>query len=482
MNLAPTTSAMSDHTLPENCRDWPDDPFELLGLPRETDARSAKRAYTRLIRRYKPERHPEEFRRVRDAYEQVSEWLEMLAFYGYKEETAADAEAESTGDGERSRKAPKNPLTAAWRQAREGDLPGAVAQIEPIARSEDSTAAEACLRLYWLTWVEPQATRGPEEPLDWLVRGAKLERLDGPAGAMYSRRFFDDPEEALSARCEELLDAESVPEGLANLLLRRWESAALLGACHVIRKDLERLGPWLQRDGDHLWAHLMFAALDQLAWEPTLQRDVEWVVRELQKLTSLQLELASSWDRLDRLNVLVESVHRLRQREPLQDIASLAEQSWRQPLSRYWGLLVQAAARLAHDPVATLRMLTTVFDEDPLPVAHAAGQFHQLFALHPSQVVDEEPSDEEREKSRKLQIAAGERFLQWLAPPRGYTDWFRQRLVEYCLYEALDPDLIAELAAREEILIAYTGEPLADLVANDIPLQATVWACRGIRG
>src|SRR4051794_1748542 len=77
---------MDDHALPENPRDWPADPVALLGVPRSVSETDLKRAYTRLIRKYKPEHAPEEFRRIREAYEAA---IEMSRWY--RESPARDA-------------------------------------------------------------------------------------------------------------------------------------------------------------------------------------------------------------------------------------------------------------------------------------------------------------------------------------------------------------------------------------------------------
>ncbi|MEZ6195459.1 MAG: hypothetical protein R3F20_07000 [Planctomycetota bacterium] len=45
------------------------DPFEVLGLEPTADEREVRRAYAGLARRFKPERHPEQFQRLRRAYE-----------------------------------------------------------------------------------------------------------------------------------------------------------------------------------------------------------------------------------------------------------------------------------------------------------------------------------------------------------------------------------------------------------------------------
>jgi curved DNA-binding protein CbpA len=60
---------MTPPELPEDPRAWPDDAFDILGVRPGDDDAVVKRAYTRLIRRFKPEHFPEQFRRVREAYE-----------------------------------------------------------------------------------------------------------------------------------------------------------------------------------------------------------------------------------------------------------------------------------------------------------------------------------------------------------------------------------------------------------------------------
>ncbi len=46
-----------------------DDPYVVLGVDRQAMAEEVRQAYFRLVRRYTPEAHPEEFKAVRAAYE-----------------------------------------------------------------------------------------------------------------------------------------------------------------------------------------------------------------------------------------------------------------------------------------------------------------------------------------------------------------------------------------------------------------------------
>jgi len=45
------------------------DPYLVLGVDRRATAEDVRQAYFRLVRRYAPEAHPEEFKAVRAAYE-----------------------------------------------------------------------------------------------------------------------------------------------------------------------------------------------------------------------------------------------------------------------------------------------------------------------------------------------------------------------------------------------------------------------------
>ena len=68
----------------------PHDPRSFFDLAEGFDRRDLKRAYGKLIRQFKPETHPQEFQRIRAAYEQ----LENAERYGRNQaESQSAAEA-----------------------------------------------------------------------------------------------------------------------------------------------------------------------------------------------------------------------------------------------------------------------------------------------------------------------------------------------------------------------------------------------------
>jgi curved DNA-binding protein CbpA len=47
------------------------DPYAVLGLPPDSDDDSIRRRYLELVRQFTPERHPEKFAAIRQAYESL---------------------------------------------------------------------------------------------------------------------------------------------------------------------------------------------------------------------------------------------------------------------------------------------------------------------------------------------------------------------------------------------------------------------------
>lgn len=68
-----------------------DDPYAMLGLSQGATADEVRGAYFRLVRQYPPEAHPEEFKRVRAAYEALRSPVRLaeLALLAFDETAAA---------------------------------------------------------------------------------------------------------------------------------------------------------------------------------------------------------------------------------------------------------------------------------------------------------------------------------------------------------------------------------------------------------
>ncbi len=55
-------------------------PFEILDISEDSEDEIVKKAYLRMVKRYPPERCPEEFQRIRTAYERIRTRKDRLRF------------------------------------------------------------------------------------------------------------------------------------------------------------------------------------------------------------------------------------------------------------------------------------------------------------------------------------------------------------------------------------------------------------------
>jgi hypothetical protein len=377
---------MTDHQLPEDLNSWPRDPHKLLGVAPGVSAKDLRQAYTRLIRRFKPEQFPEHFRRIREAYEHLQHFGR---FYGPPPESAP---SETLQD---DTTAPAQPAVAK-------NVHDAPAPPAPVAHPPDADAldqlwqlTEGCeahlayrrllecrhrpgnrddvfLRLYWLLRTIPSADPG-QDPCHWLALGLK-DNPTGPCQELYYREIERRPAEALGERFDGLLESEAPLSTLALWLQWRWQAAGRLGQWKVIVTNLNALRPRFAGKEDLTWARLLLCALDQLAWcnAPTASATVDQCCRELDELSHVHagndlsrvdilLDLAAAWKTLSRDHFPAALIR-------------LIQHSWVRPFFEIRVALLALLENLLSQPWSSLTML------DSLPRV-VLGQFGHMVEI-----------------------------------------------------------------------------------------------------
>ena len=127
------------------------DPYQLLGIAPDADARGIKIAYFALVRRFPPETHPEAFRRIRAAYELLSDPAQRAFHDAARETGAASPDAAELAA-----------LREGYLEARErGDLSAARRSLERILTLAPGRAAArhalGLLLLELREWAEAEA-------------------------------------------------------------------------------------------------------------------------------------------------------------------------------------------------------------------------------------------------------------------------------------------------------------------------------------
>jgi hypothetical protein len=447
---------MSEADLPEDLARWPRDAYQLLGVPRDVAPRELRRAYTRLIRTYKPEQYPDHFRRIREAYEFVLFAVGNGA--RFLDEPSAPPETEEiklarpsyTFDGA---------LREAWDRACAGDEAGAYGQLRQLHESHPGQE-DACLRLYWLLALQPELD-AVRVPCDWLVAGLRGSGLSGPLRELYRRELAARPEEALEDRCTSLLTCPGPPALVMDLLAWRWRAAGKLGRlASIVAPDVERLYERLTVDDDDLRLRLLLQALDRLAWSEERAADelVGTYYQRIEQMVHLHQHYQYDLEQLDYLLELAAAWEDAKKDTSVApEFLELIPLSWSSPLSEYRPLFMNFLEDITLAPRDYLDRFDRIRESYPsllMQFGRMLGQLSYTVVVPP--------------ETRPPEVLANGVFeLLDLGASESYP-WLRPRLLSYCMWESLSPEWVAQTVAE------YPGAPFAREIHEDWSLRY-VW-------
>lgn len=478
--------------LPEDVNQWPEDPWDLLGVSHEADRREVRRAYARLIRTYKPEHAPVQFRRIRDAYEFLDGYLQFQEATGSAGPGAesADASPSASDDGaatagppadeavdgspaatpvpassDRGASAPRIPeIEAIWEQALAGDLPGAYAALRRLHDTRRGDE-ELCARLYWLLTLWPRLDP-QEDPRRWLVEGLLKSGLSGRLLELYRRELAREPDEAYSERFGQLLESPATPLRLAELLAMRWQAAAALMRIERIKNELDWARQRIAAQDPAAWGRLLVAAIEYLAWEDGLDVSarVDACRRELDAASLDHQALAHELDRCDFLFQLVAhwrqlSCNVLLPREIVRPLCKLTRDSWLLPFSEVRAGLMSLLAELLGNPLQSLLELDRIRNVAPAVVYH----FHSLVDALYRERTDPEGGPNPDEVAESVKGFLGGK----LAP----YDTMRPYLATFCIGERLTVERVSTAAEKVLAPAALQNSGLLEVLARDVALQ-----------
>lgn len=282
--------------LPDDLQRWPRDPYQLLGLDRAADERTAKRAYFKLIKKFKPDKFPAEFQLIREAYDQVQLQLSWKTDRDNGQQSPArqrekemDSRAESTDDFRPQRSLSttalaNDPFEKFQQQLAAGDVKRAVAIINQIDSSANrSVVARASMTKYFLSLFFPSASESNQHNPNLLRSQAQnrasdgeLKRITRLLSALSDSRFQFLMLERLSAELEtnpRLATCEPVNqflqrcedvEALEAVVRLRWQAIGLLD-WRVVVEDFNSLKPRSLELGSR-WERLITESLEYTVW------------------------------------------------------------------------------------------------------------------------------------------------------------------------------------------------------------------------
>ena len=455
---------MSEHSLPPDPSSWPRDPFRLLGVAPGVSARDLRKAYLRLIRSYKPEHSPEEFKRIRDAYESA------LPYARRPDATPDWPPADDEAGPEPPTFEPSREVESPGLERREvaPDPWDLVCRGEPesayraLLEREDRGLAleEAYLQLHWLLAILPGLDPA-RSPVDWLIRG--LGQRDPEAGRLREllrRAMAADPSLTLGDRLAGFLRA-GPPSTTLDVVEARWRAARMARRWSLILADVNTLRDWLPVADESAWARALLAASTNLAWAERPDGDhASAFAGEVERLGHRSRDYSDELHQLEYVQVVKSGLDRLGGRSgAFGGIHQLLAISWDEQGPEFRARSRSYVDQIAHDPLGSLECLDQIHAQAPAVLARLSTllglDFEEYRYLGSAAYAEIAPSID--------------RFLD----SNRWDDYqaLRPALLRFCLLEAASPGLVARtMAERPEFILTGKG-PLSHAIDEDWPLR-----------
>ncbi len=504
---------MSDYNLPDDPAQWPTDPYEVLGVGRQVDRRELRRAYTRLIRRFKPEHFPTQFRLIRDAYESLENYLQYQEFFGVESSSGDEVQAEEAtvdlpDNGEEKvgettslssvseeKVATHDEASAAWQIAKEGRLTEAYRRLQELTQRRTNDA-DLYVRLYWLLVLFPNLDPKCDRR-QWLTTGLSATGFDGQLLELYIKELQGDPEEILQPRCRKLLECRSPLASWARFVGCYWELAGLSNHWEMIAQDMQVLREEIIHADRTIWARLLLTGTEQYLWQddPQAYDEMAQACRdELEGYEEEHWELSHELDRCDyvaeltagrrllKVNYVVSLLSRMkRENWPIESrmvaiqekempdflriLRDLLRCSWVQPFEMVQPQILLLLRPLVENP----RQAINDFDRlnnTSSSVLHQLNSLVEILYQRRHDFSDDGGEDQVAEET--------ETFLRthdW-----GIYEKIRNDILFYCISNQITLDAFRSAAEKADLPLQRGG--LLERLHCDLPLRCLTTACQ----
>lgn len=489
---------MSESHLPPDVAKWPENPFELLGVAPSVDVKSLKRAYQGLIRIYRPEDRLAEFRRIREAFEAASAFLQLANSSGqtasdpspafpksadddaprprrpFPDQDSAspelDAPRTSPSARDRSSPEPSDPLEAAynarladaWQAARE-ERPADAYRLLQSLTAEFPDRPEPYLGRYWLLRMSgrlDEARHPCDELIDCLTKATSSRRS---ALELYRRELQRRPDEAETDRCKRVF-RELLIDGPAFVVAEiRWRRAAEKKQWALIREDLEALRRASAKMDHTVLLLTLWTGMEATAWTSDPEAIAVHVdcKSEIERTSDARTAMIGQLSQIEYFLDVAKDVRALNDAAEFAEIRRFVVSSWSKPVTELYVDYCQLIAPYVEQYRPFVQLLTAVGEKAPAVL----NRFGEIIRLMAQEVCTPEPPFWTVETARR----EANRFLN-LAPWKSPAE-FRPALLKFCVQQTMSPLTVAELVHEQKKFAFPDGTTLAQHIAADRPLQ-----------
>ncbi len=450
---------MTPHELPDDHREWPSDPFAILGVERGADDTAIRRAYTGLIRKFKPEHHPDQFCRIREAYDTCREqatWFRPVSVPPPTAEVGEEPSSLPRWSAPIVVEQPPSEADRLWAEATAGNLDAAYRGLAELAAQGDD--ADVSLRLYWLLALAPNLDRDRTRH-HWLFAALAHSRLDHAALELYRRELEADPETGLNEPYRKLLAIDARWPQLVHAAQMRIAAAGRAGRLWIIESDLTAVKERVGLDGDADWLNLLAAALDWASWDES-NLVAAFCLDELPALQHLEMHHGYQFDRIDQARYWGGLATAANQPN-LVEFFHLHGQLWAAPGVVDRADLTRGLAALAAQPYRALGWLDALFAARGPNLGILAVR---MLGRHCDDLDPAHSADRLRGYVRRV---PGVRKERW--------DVLRKRLLDVLIAQRIHPEELAAACAADP---ESRFREVSEAISGDLSLQlAWMAAC-----
>ena len=435
---------MSDH-LDSNYKNWPEDPFELLNVDENSDKKSIRRAYNRLIKKFKPDHNPEEFHLIRTAYEAALNHIEFSIYFSepLDEEVEIDDIQSSPDFSVKVVKETKGD-DISWQKACAGSFEEGFNGLRVFA--ESTYEPEAVLRLYWLKKIKKDLA-----DIDTLsILCGSYEKFQN---YKISTLIFKEMEKniswTLSLKCIVFIEnvSKNSPENIRLVLEKRWQLAYENQALEIISSDLERLRPNFTLKEEE-WGVILLSAHNFLSF--WVDDEAEEALKKYHsEVNKLPVNVGGYLDTaLDSYDLLREVRRIIRN-----DQNGFIDNKWKKIISAYWAgsektlksLLDEKLLSWVKDPDSTLLLFDGMNTKaKPIIIAQVKKIVNSYaYSINP----DIYQIDESKIDARIKKFLENKKNLGYFSE--------RKNILHFCIYQDVPPDLLVSYVMKNELENLY---------------------------
>lgn len=445
---------MDEHNeLPDDFSQWPESNWDLFNLDcQNASYNDLRKAYSKLIKRFRPETHPEHFQRIQEAFEKLRDLIQSGSASS-QDETLSDSNSESEEEQRilqrRSRRQAEF-LDALYKQyIYKADWDGAKNYLESFIAPEDSSEKIPeeiadledlpYLYMFWLLYVtNPSEEDNFPVICKYLIQGD--DRIEANVLTLCIRTFFYFLERK-NLSCKDSVYDYSLSHlnfpAIKLLLNVRWVNLRFeegVDDVDVILGDLEKLKKRFMNKDLKAWVHINIEAIERLLWidTPKAKQAIDDCMKQISEFPGYEEVFEEKLDYFDQVEFLIESLGNMPGILPvdIDSIQILLLMSGNSALTRHRRFIQRIAAGLANDVLKAFMVFDYIHQNHSSVASHLLEPLHNLYINRHDDSESLDDSVADRITKRILQT--------WDSKKYSYNS-FRLAFLKIFLEEKVDP-------------------------------------------